>query len=443
MSAPPLSPEQILSLAPDAAAAEAGRKLASGREWQGLGHSEGAAWGEYRGSAVYQVRAHLGDLSARCSCPSRKFPCKHALGLLLMAAAGSLPEAAPPTWVEEWLTKRAETAERRARKQAPAEGPEPAEGEARSKRAADRQGRVLRGLEALDRWMEDLVRNGLAGLETADASLWNNQAARLVDAQAPGLAAQVRELGLLPGTGPEWPERMLERLGRLALLTEAWRRLDSLPPGLAADVRGMTGIALREEEVAAQGERVADTWVVVGLEVEEEERGRVQRTHLLGLGTGRAALVLQFAFGSGARFGETFLFGTAFEAELVYWPSAAPHRALVAERRGEMRAWQGELPVVGLEGLSQRFAEELARQPFRERTVAAVGPVVPVVDGKRRWWLREASGAAVRLGPCDRWRLAALSGGQPLGMVGEWNGEELRPLSAHIGGRLLPVGGEP
>jgi hypothetical protein len=70
-----------------------------------------------------------------------------------------------------------------------------------------------------------------------------------------------------------------------------------------------------------------------------------------------------------------------------------------------------------------------------------LGAVVPVVDGRRRWWLRDATGAALRLGACDRWRLLALSGGQPIDLFGEWDGDELRPLSVHVERRLHPLGG--
>lgn len=49
--------------------------------------------------------------------------------------------------------------------------------------------RVAEGLEALDLWMSDLVHNGLAGVESQGSQMWEAQAARLVDAQAPAFAA--------------------------------------------------------------------------------------------------------------------------------------------------------------------------------------------------------------------------------------------------------------
>ena len=81
-----LSGEQIAALAPDAKALAARKQSAAPRLWDTLGRSNAASWGECKGSAVYQVRVALDDLAARCSCPSREFPCNHSLGLLLLAA---------------------------------------------------------------------------------------------------------------------------------------------------------------------------------------------------------------------------------------------------------------------------------------------------------------------------------------------------------------------
>ena len=109
-----LTSEQVLALATDPASAAAARKLAVPKPWKNLGQSDRAMWGECQGSALYQVRVDLSDMSTKCSCPSRKFPCKHALALLLLAATsgGSFATGAHPEWVSEWFDKRAASAER-------------------------------------------------------------------------------------------------------------------------------------------------------------------------------------------------------------------------------------------------------------------------------------------------------------------------------------------
>jgi uncharacterized Zn finger protein len=111
-----LSLEQVLALAPDASAAAAGKKLGTPAPWQNLGGNDDAYWGECKGSALYQVRVARADLAAKCTCPSRKLPCKHTLGLLVLAATmpSALIATQPPEWVMEWLVRRGENAARKA-----------------------------------------------------------------------------------------------------------------------------------------------------------------------------------------------------------------------------------------------------------------------------------------------------------------------------------------
>src|SRR4051794_6572598 len=81
--------EQIMALAPDPGSAKAGKDLGNARKWKTLGRDDRAAWGECQGSGAnpYQTQIDLSEPAFRCSCPSRKFPCKHGLGLFLILAA--------------------------------------------------------------------------------------------------------------------------------------------------------------------------------------------------------------------------------------------------------------------------------------------------------------------------------------------------------------------
>jgi len=76
-------------MAPDSRAFGDARKLAKSGKWRRLGRDGDAIWGVALGSKgdAYAVFARDGQ-DPRCSCPSRKIPCKHALALLLLAADG-------------------------------------------------------------------------------------------------------------------------------------------------------------------------------------------------------------------------------------------------------------------------------------------------------------------------------------------------------------------
>ena len=439
-----LTVEQALALAPDGSSASAGRKLGSPKTWRNLGRSDGAMWGECQGSALYQVRVDLGDLATKCSCPSRKFPCKHALGLLVLAAnePTALAAGEPPEWVADWLKRRTATSDKAEEKATKRASPVEATGveagakaaQAEARKANQRLKRVSAGIDALDRWLDDLIRNGLASVEAQPARFWEEQAKRLVDAQAPGLAGRVRRLAALPHATPDWTARLLDDLGRLALLTHAFRRLDQLDPPLQEDVRGLIGWSLDQEEVAARGETVRDEWAIVGQRITIEDRLRTQWNWLIGTQTARAALVLQFAHGASA-FKEMLAPGTRFAADLTYWPSAWPQRALVRERRGPPATIAATPPASAtIAAFLDAYAGATAQQPWLERGVAVLREVVPICGGEGPWVVRDADGMALPLDGDEHWRLLALSGGHPLDLAAEWDGRALLPLGVLTGG---------
>ena len=112
-----LTEEQIVQLAPDASSVKAAKGLATESKWILRASGTRALWGHCQGSGKtpYQTVIDTQDLAFKCSCPSRKFPCKHGLGLLLLYAAR--PElfgaADEPEWISEWLAKRDQKAEKK------------------------------------------------------------------------------------------------------------------------------------------------------------------------------------------------------------------------------------------------------------------------------------------------------------------------------------------
>lgn len=436
-----LASEQVLALAPDAGSAANGKKLASLKHWRAVGQNEQAIWGECQGSALYQVRVDAATLSVKCSCPSHKFPCKHGLGLLLLAIDGrSVPVGVPPEWVREWLAKRADTAEKRQAKAN--EQPKPVDAVAQAKRVEKRATLVGQGLATLDLWMSDLVRNGLASVEAQPATFWERQAAQMVDSQAPGVAARLRQLAGIPGSSPDWPEQLIGGLGQLALLSHAYSRLDSLDESLRYDVRQLIGWTLSQDEVTAVGEQVTGEWLAVGQWIEDGERVRTQRTWLIGAESSRPALLLSFS-AMGAPFGAALVPGIRQRVAITYYPGAAPVRARLDDRLGEPAAIT-ELSAghESVEAFLADVAATLARQPWTDRFLCVLRHATPLcLDDGRRWYLRDNVSDALPLTPAEHWPLLALSGGRPVDVAGEWDGATLRPLGVCCDGRYHPLGG--
>jgi hypothetical protein len=94
----------------------------------------------------------------------------------------------------------------------------------------------------------------------------------------------------------------------------------------------------------------------------------------------------------------------------------------------------------GVEAALAAWSDALAGQPWIERFPMALRAVVPVREGES-WLLRDAAGRGLPLARrFERgWDLMALSGGHPLGLFGEWDGDALLPLAATAGGRFFDL----
>src|SRR6185295_683741 len=123
--------------------------------------------------------------------------------------------------------------------------------------------RVAAGLDQLETWLADIVAQGLAAARAQPPAFWAQMAARLVDAQAPGLARRVAELGDRALAESAWQPKLLRALAELQLAIDAWRNVDNLPPALAAELRSLIGWTQSQEELRAQT-GIRDAWQVIG-----------------------------------------------------------------------------------------------------------------------------------------------------------------------------------
>jgi SWIM zinc finger len=436
LDAVPWSVEQVLALAPDPAAARAGRDLSSSHKWQAFARNDAAVWGHCKGSAAepYKTVIDLAEPAFKCTCPSRKFPCKHGLGLFLIYASnpGSIPAGDVPPWAAEWLAKRIEKSRTK-----PAENPKTQEDDARlaeqqQKRAQKRAARVEDGVDELRLWLQDLMREGFRELPSRPRQFWDQPAARMVDAQAPGLARRIQEMATIPYSGSGWPERLLIRVGRLHLLLEGHRRLDLLPEEMQQQVRAHLGFTQSSDDVIASGERLKDVWSVMGRRVTIEERLVTQRTWLYGKQTQQFALVLDFAPPRGANphhgLDLSLVPGTTFEATVAFFPGSLRRRALVVERGSPDPI--SDLPGHGrIEGGLSALAESLARDPWVGLAPLHLQEVRPVRRAED-WFVADAEGFALPVLSNAGWKLLAISGGHPIDVFGEWDWERLDALSA-------------
>ncbi|MER6348821.1 SWIM zinc finger family protein [Streptomyces sp. NPDC001595] len=428
--------DQVLALAPDASSRKAGSKLGAAGPWSEAGTDEGAVWGLCKGSGSkpYQTVVDVADASGpayKCSCPSRKFPCKHALGLLLLWSGGevAVPPGQAPDWAQEWVAGRRRRAA--AQRTADAGGsPEGSAGpEAARRRAERRAERITAGATELEQRLADLLRGGLAAAQQAGYGLWEETAARMVDAQAPGLAARVRELGAIPASGAGWPVRLLEECALLHLLDQGWLGRERLPEGLAATVRSRIGLP-----ASADGPPVRDRWLVLAQYDRADARLTTRRIWLYGAESHRTALLL--SYGAAGRAPEIALpVGLTLEAEVSAYPGAGQPRVSLGEQFAPPAPSPLRPPGVTTAEAAARYGEALREDPWLDSVPVTLDRVVPAPDGDS-WQLADADGdTALPLTPSARsrpglWRLVALSGGAPVKVFGECGHQGFTPLTA-------------
>jgi hypothetical protein len=429
---------QVLALAPDDASRRAGSRLGSAGPWSGGGcDGSGAVWGLCKGSGStpYRTVVDTTGPAYACSCPSRKFPCKHALGLLLVWASGeaALSAGEVPDWAGEWLAGRRERSAGKAEQRAAAGGAPatgPADPEAARRRAERRAERITGGAQELEERLADLLRGGLAAADQPGYGLWEETAARMVDAQAPGLAARVRELGAIPASGPGWPVRLLEECALLHLLDSAWLGIDRLPEPLAAAVRGRVGLT-----APADGPPVRDHWLVLAQYDTPDGRIVARRIWLYGRDSGRTALLLSFG-AAGRSPGPALAVGVTIDAELTPYPGAGRLRAELGRQFGVPSPAGTPAPPGGTAAAAIRaYGHALREDPWLDAWPVVLRDVIPAPSGDG-WQLIDAAGdAALPVAPAalsrpGLWKLVALSGGAPVTVFGECGHRGFDPYAA-------------
>lgn len=451
-----LTLDVVTAMSPDQGSLAAASKLTRAAKWPLRARSDGLVWGECQGSGAnpYRVVFDEADHGYKCTCPSRKFPCKHVLALMWMFVEDPAPfgAAAVPDWVGDWLGRRRKVAGggnapaqpdaagkslTAARETEPEPAPEdPKAGERRRaaavKRAAETRQAIAAALDELDQWIADQLRTGLAGLLSDLTGRCRAIAARLVDGKAATLAGWVDEIParLLALPGEDRPEALVSELGKLVLLARAWRAAPDAPELTRNIAAAETREALLQDAAAP---RLRAAWEVLGEQIATRRDGLVsQATWLLNLdgGTPAFALLLDFFPASAGRRGSAFATGEQFEAELVFYPAAQPLRAVIAERASldGPRPWPVPGDSDGNGDPLKGFVEAQQRAPWTRAAPVLLPPGrFGSLPGGRTWW---GSTDGAHTLPLASPPAEALHGMALEATAGIWDGRRLVLLAA-------------
>lgn len=227
-----ITEQWILTHAPSPTVAEDGRAISEKERYLTRCRTKDALtyWGECAGSArnPYYVSIDCAlsekDPTYSCSCPSRHFPCKHALALMYDILAGKAFDVGDaPAYV---LRARARQAKENARAAARLE-------RTRKYDAAVKEKKLAMQLDALDKaekLADGLLANGLQTVFELPAQTLERMAAELGNCGLPAARDAFERIALLARQNRQTPyvrygqDKMLRELVFLRVLTEKARR---------------------------------------------------------------------------------------------------------------------------------------------------------------------------------------------------------------------------
>lgn len=407
------TPDQIAQLAPDAASDKAGQKLAVSTKWPKLCKNQLALWGECQGSGKkpYKTAVDLSVLAFKCSCPSRKFPCKHAIGLLYLHCAQGQQFIDTPleTYVQEWLDSRAKRAEKAATK-AEENEKKPVDEQAQQKRQQAREKKVTSGVQELRIWIKDLIRTGVMNVPQEQYHFAQTIRARMVDAQANGLANQLKSIEGIAYYKEGWQRSILQKLSRLYLLTEAYQNKEQLSQEWQEEIKSLVGWSHNKEEMLSLPS-VSDQWLAWSRTVENEGNITTVRTWLYGLQNKRYALLLDF-YANGQMVAAPISPGQVLQAQLCFYPGLNPLRALIKEQEGSGQLSELEIPLDGLQSIGTAYANSLALNPFIDRVPLLAGQLRLInIDGSFYIQDKEQCISPIGNSEAECWVIYSISGG--------------------------------
>lgn len=406
-----LTEEQILALASDESSKKSGKDLANPSKWVSKGVNELALWGECQGSGSkpYQTQIDITNIAFKCSCPSRKFPCKHGLGLFLIYARQpqTFTQAVMPAWVNEWINKRSDKEEKKTEKKA-----KPVDEAAQVKRQQAREQKVSNGTDELLIWIKDIIRNGILNIPEKGASFWDGMQKRMIDAQAPGLAGMIKELTDINFYKEGWQSKFIDQLARIYLLITAYKNIALLNEDFQADIKNLIGFTQNQDELKLK-EGIKDDWFVLGKQSTQEDQLTVERNWLYGINTKQYALVLQF-FVRNQLPTTTLTPGIITNAEIVFFPSSSPLRALIKQQFNSREI----TTVEGFKNWNEVALEETRlnqSNPFINKYSFVVHQLKPV-QYNNQWYLQDDEKRLMHItdGFANIWKLLSISGGKAL-----------------------------
>lgn len=433
--------EKIAALAPNDSTERRGRSLANSAKWNSIATNYEAIWGECKGSGSqpYAVQINLSGPKYKCSCPVRKPPCKHVLGLFFLFAKSSavFKYQAPAEAVKNWLNQQSPNAiSSTSKTTVPVLKTEEAIEQAKvakEKRWAQRVQLMTSGMDELELWLTDLIRQGIANTDIQKASFWNQVAAKMVDAKLPRISTYLKETHQLIQQNPNWSEIVVARLGELYLWAESFKKRNLLSAEMQEELYQSLGKIVKKADILEQHPSTKDLWFILGKKEGVDIEGRsFRKIWLQGQKTKQHALILDYAFGS-MGYEQQYIVGDLLDGALVYYSKAYPQRAIFESFDSAKIYEKTEASTHNdLNSVLTSYGKALAQNPWLFSFPVGLSKLKAFMNDKKELKIKDINNSIIPLSNVKEdimWKILAISGGHPISLFGEWNGLHFEPLS--------------
>ncbi|MCB0514571.1 MAG: SWIM zinc finger family protein [Chitinophagales bacterium] len=326
--------QQIESIAPNPAAFKSGKSLSKKQNWSSFAQSERSIWGEIKGSGSkpYQTQIDITNFSYKCSCPSRQFPCKHGLGLMLLHAnlPSEFKSSEEPEWVKNWMDKRDAKANKPTKEEELSPEQLEKREKAKIKTQENRFEEVKAGVDELELWLKDLVRIGLLELPQKPTNEFAKLATRMVDAKAPGLAYWVGLFGKINYSNEGvWQEEALALVAKIFLMLKTFNNYEQLSPIWQITIKNLVGWSQSAKELLASSdaEVINDQWLVAGQETSIDGDISTHKNWLIGILTNKKAIVVNHTTYY-TNIENPLIPGSIIQGDFIYFPASLPYRGV-------------------------------------------------------------------------------------------------------------------
>jgi len=426
--------EKVRRLAPDLLTFERSEKLVKPSRWKDLGQKGPLIWGQCRSGGLtwYKVALELDKDRFFSNSPSAVLPDKYILALatyFLKFPTRFTEREEPPGWVGEGFRRQ------RQKKEEPSATRADKKAQARDRARQKRLLLMYEGVRDLERWLEDVAREGLGAWQQRDDTAWEAIATRMTDQKLSGPARRIRRMASLR-TQPDWLDQLTWELADLYLFTQAFQQMDEHEDAFQAELLHQAGVNVRKGDLLDES-GTADYWLVLSRQEGEDENLRYRRVWLWGEQTQRPALLLDFAWGDQS-FEHDWRVGAAVEAELIYYPGALPQRAVVKNFSYQQRPFARLEGQVRIADFLRETAQQWARNPWMVTSPALLADVVPVLGENAQLYLKDTEDQLLPLTdhPAS-WKLLAAYRSEPMLVFGEWNGQHLQPFMTLANRRIV------